>query len=98
MTTAEVETYGPPDDAVLAEYRRALERMLPGLLTTNYGDYVAVHGDRVIAIGPNRNHVLGQAMMEAGLYDFILERIGLRTEYVERIVNFREIRRETKTP
>lgn len=51
---------------VLIEERLAFARLLPELLTTHRGQYVAMLGDRVVASGSDQYAVLSQAYAEHG--------------------------------
>ncbi len=48
--------------------RRAFLRLLPTLLSTHLGQYVAVHQERVIAAGPDQIEVAKQAYTQAGYF------------------------------
>jgi hypothetical protein len=59
------------------EERRAFLRLLPTLLATHLGQYVAVHRGRVIAEGPDQVEVAKQAYGRAG---YVPIYVGLVTD------------------
>ncbi len=70
--------------------RAAFYRLLPQLLKSHYGKVVAIHDEKVIAVGDERRPVLDAARMIAGYVDLhvasVLEKLP-----VERLVGFREL-------
>jgi|SRR4051794_35262038 hypothetical protein len=44
----------------------AFRRMLPALMQTNLGQYVAIHEERVITSGANRLQVVNEALAKVG--------------------------------
>src|SRR5947209_17571042 len=59
------------------EQRRAFFRLLPALLTTHRGQYVAVHDGSVIAEGPDQVEVAQQAYAKVG---YVPVYVGLITD------------------
>lgn len=59
----------PPDrpaDAAFLRERRAFERLKPGLLQEHRGEYVAVHGGEVLAVGHDSTDVAREAYGKVG--------------------------------
>jgi len=85
------DTWTPvPPPNPLADEERAFARLLPELLTTHEGKYVAMYGGKVVAVGPELVAVLSQAYLEHG-YRPILCR--LVTDAPERVIHFPSVRR-----
>ena len=67
--TFEVHLPEPPPSEFERD-RRAFFRLLPELLRTHRGQYVAVHGDQVVDSGPERLEVVlrAQTRVRGGVY------------------------------
>ncbi len=70
-------TLPPPRDAKLERERRAFARLLPQLLATHRGQYVAVHEEQVADSGPDRLEVAMRVLRKVGGVDIY---VGLVTE------------------
>lgn len=68
QTTAETIEVVLPEPAVskFERERRAFFRLLPDLLTTHRGQYVAVHDERVVDSGPDQQEVALRVLRRVG--------------------------------
>jgi hypothetical protein len=81
IPTREVIRPIPPDDKWRREYGAFL-RMLPELLKTHRGKYVAVHNGQVVASGDDKVAVALQAYREQG---YVPIHVGLVTDEPPRV-------------
>jgi len=97
--TVSVSMPSPADPPYLAHAsakfqreRATYYRLLPELLKTHLGKVVAIHDERIIAVGDERRPVLDEATRIAGYVDLFVHRV-VEVEPVERLRGFREVRR-----
>lgn len=55
--------------------RRAFFRLLPTLLETHRGQYVAVHNEQIVDCGPDRLSVAHRVLSKIGPTDIYVERV-----------------------
>lgn len=82
----------PPTADKFVREKDAFHRLLPELLKTHRGQYVAIHDGQVIAVGDERRPVIDEARKIAGYVDLLVRQV-LAVQPIERIPGFREIRR-----
>lgn len=81
----------PHTSAKFQRERAAYFRLLPELLKTHLGKVVAIHDEKVIAVGEERRPVIDEATRIAGVVDMFVHCVE-EVEPVERIPGFREVR------
>ena len=62
-------TLPPLIPSLFERERAAFYRLLPGLLTTHRGQYVAIHEEQVVESGPNRLEVAMRVLQRVGNLD-----------------------------
>src|SRR5262245_42460068 len=85
----------PADETKFQRERRAFQRLLPQLLQTHPGKYVAIHGERVVDSGDDK---LAVALRVFKNHGYVPIYVGLVAEEprVERVPGFRELRGEAR--
>jgi hypothetical protein len=78
------------DETKFQRERRAFRRLLPQLLQTHPGKYVAIHGERVVDSGDDK---LSVALRVFKAHGYVPIYVGLVSEepQVERVPGFREL-------
>ncbi len=66
-----------PRESKLERERRAFVRLLPQLMTTHHGHYVALHEEQVVDSGPARLEVAMRVLRRVGSVDIY---VGLVTD------------------
>lgn len=74
-TTFEV-SLPQPSGSKLERERRAFARLLPRLLTTHPGQYVAIHHEQVVDSGPDRLNVALRVLRSVGNVDIYVGLVG----------------------
>ncbi len=82
MPAPDLDPVWPTTDVWDAE-RRAFVRMLPALLATHRGRYVAIHGGNVVAEGTDQIEVAKRAYAQIG---YVPVYVGLVTDEAPRMV------------
>jgi hypothetical protein len=80
----------PPETKWQREYR-AFVKLLPELLPTHRGQYVAVHDGRVVGHGPDKLDLAMAAYREYGPVDILVRRVAEESE--RRVVSIPSVRR-----
>lgn len=70
-TTADVQTFTvvlpePPPKSKFEREKAAFYRLLPDLLATHRGQYVAIHGEQVVDSGPDQVEVALRVLRRVG--------------------------------
>jgi hypothetical protein len=84
----EITLPGPPDDKFHRE-QRAFFRLLPELLKTHRGQYVAVHEERVVESGATLPEVALRAYSQFGAQPMCITLVTERSSPPERIPHAR---------
>jgi hypothetical protein len=79
----EVDLSQPPPSKFERE-RRAFFRLLPQLLTTHRGEYVAIHDEQVVDHGPERLPVAMRVLQRVGNVDIYVGLVSDQPEAVSR--------------
>ena len=88
-----IATFVPPSSKWEREYA-AFQRLLPQLLKTHHGRFVAIHGEQVVEGGDNKLAVALSVLARLGNVDI---HVGLVTAEPEPIARS-GVRREIRTP
>lgn len=92
-TVAQPETISPPvfdvmlaipEGSKLERERRAFQRLLPGLLATHGGQYVAIHDGQVVDAGSSRLDVAMRVLNRIGNVDIFVGLVSVEPEPVAR--------------
>ena len=95
--TFEVHLPEPPPSKPERE-RRAFFRLLPELLATHRGQYVAVHGEQVVDSGPDPAQVAKRVWQRFGKTDIYVGLVGDDPEPVIRAGRARDVVRWGSLP
>ena len=79
----------PAPPPVLSEEVRAFDRLLPELLNTHRGEYVAILGGRVVGTGPDRSELLTRAYAAYGYRPILCRLVTDQPSPVVRIPSVR---------
>lgn len=84
-----------PDDPKLKREYRAFLQMLPELLKTHYGQYVAVHEGKVVESGDDKLEVIARAYARHGYVPIYVHLVTDQPQPLERIPHYRLARSAT---
>lgn len=81
-----------PENPKLAAEHDAFERLLPELMTTHAGRYVALHSGTVVAVADSETEALTLAHARQPGNLFLVRRVTDRPERIQRLPSFRTVR------
>ena len=87
------QTAGPMSK--LETEKRAFRRLLPALLTSHRGLYVAIHGEQVVGSGPDQIEVALEAYRKYGYVPIYVGHVTDQTPAPIRVPSPRLLRRES---
>jgi hypothetical protein len=97
LPAPEVEWPPKPQTKWEREYW-AFRRLLPGLLATHRGQYVAVHNEQVVDSGPDRLELVMRVLKRVGNVDIHVGLVTDEPEPIVRIPHYRVVRTHEDAP
>jgi hypothetical protein len=85
------------DDDKWERERSAFYRLLPNLLTTNRGKYVAIHEESVVEVGDSSLETAQRAYAKFGYIPIYIGLVSEQGPRVVRLPSFRMTRQETRS-